>query len=462
MECYLRGFIMSALHCLILDNRAEHASQLAQLCCELGFQVTCAARLAEVVAASAEIDFDVAFLALDVEDGESLSLLEQERLAAAEILVMGDADDPPRANRAMRLGASYFFCKPFNGDHLRPILADLIAESDRGDASLQADTEQPCVVDQFGYLRGSSKPMRKLYRLLRKVASNDCSLLIVGESGTGKELVARTVHDLSPRRDQPYVAFNCAAVTETLLESELFGHEKGSFSGADKRHIGLFERAQGGTLLLDEITEMNQELQAKLLRVLETKSVRRVGSEKDTALDVRIISATNRPPEQAVAEGCLRKDLYYRLAQFPVKLSPLRARGEDKIGLAQYFLNELNASHATSLAFAEATLAAIADRDWPGNVRQLRHAVERAYIMSEVVIEPEALPPLNAGEQECALDNDSIQIPVGTALDAAEQQLILAALEKNQGNKKTTADELGISLKTLYNRLTDYSEQASE
>lgn len=449
---------MATKLCLILDSNSEHAASLAKLCESLGYSVSVCISLASTRAYLAEAAPDVAFLSMDVDDGECLDLLPDSALGDAEIMIMGDADDPPRTHRAMRLGASYFFCKPFDSDFVKPALTDIAVELDADERAREPEGGLPCVVDQFGHLRGSCKSMRKLYRVLRKVAPSDASLLIVGESGTGKELVARTVHDLSARADQPFVAFNCAAVAETLVESELFGHEKGSFSGADKRHLGFFERANGGTLLLDEITEMNMELQAKLLRVLETRQIRRVGSEHDIDVDVRIISATNRVPEEAMEEDLLREDLYFRLAQIPVNLPPLRDRDGDVCGLAQFFLNELNALHSTQLTFATATLDAICDYDWPGNVRQLRHAVERAYIMSESLIESDALPDFTAMSQRQLDADETHGIPKQSTLAEAEQHIILGKLAENDGDKKRTADQLGISLKTLYNRLKEYDQ----
>lgn len=446
--------------CLIVDRESAHAGVLRAFCEQAGLQVVVCESRDSALGLIAETLFDVAFIDLDLPDGAGLRLLAERRLQAAEIMTMGSRDDPARADEAIRRGASYFFCKPFDPDYLAPVLRDIAAD----EPALESGTavaDSSFVVDQFGYLRGSSPRMRRLYRLLRKVAPTDAALLLIGESGTGKELLARTVHTFSSRADKPFIAFNCASVAESLVESELFGHERGSFSGADRRHRGFFERAAGGTLLLDEITEMNQEMQARLLRVLEEKRLRRVGSEHDIDLDVRIISATNRSPEEAVEEGVLREDLYYRLAQFPLRLPPLRERGEDITGLAQYFLNELNSRHGTGLKFSVEALEAISDYSWPGNVRQLKHAVERAYIVSETVIERELLPDLELEGGPGTGTDASIRVTVGDTLAESERRIILATLERNQGDKKRTASELGISLKTLYNRLNEYEVPAS-
>ena len=447
--------------CLIVDREPAHAEALRAFCRKAGYEVALSQTCEHARALIAEILFDVAFIDLDLTGDGGLTLLDEPRLRAAEIMTMGIQDDAARADEAVRRGASYFFCKPFDPDYLFPVLRD-IAEDEPAGESATGVAGSACAVDQFGFLRGSSPRMRKLYRVLRKVAPTDAALLLIGESGTGKELLARTVHTFSSRAEGPFVAFNCASVAESLVESELFGHERGSFSGADKRHRGFFERATGGTLLLDEITEMNQEMQARLLRVLEEKRLRRVGSEEDIGVDVRIISATNRSPEQAVEEGVLREDLYYRLAQFPLHLPPLRDRGEDITGLAQYFLNELNVRHGTEVQFSLEALDAISAGSWPGNVRQLKYAVERAYIVSETVIEPDVLPDLELDIGSGVGEDDSVRVTLGDTLAESERKIILATLERNEGDKKRTASELGISLKTLYNRLNEYESPAAE
>ncbi|MFV0278597.1 MAG: sigma-54-dependent transcriptional regulator, partial [Parahaliea sp.] len=359
-------------YCLIVDGDTGHADSLSALARDAGFDSQCLHSLAAAREVLAQQPVDVLFLALDLPGGEDgLELLRSRWLSATDIVVMGDRDEPPRADEAVRRGAAYFCCKPIDEQYISTLLADIAQECGAAAEAECAQQSTVCTLDQFGFLRGSSRSMRKLYRQLRKVAETEASLLVVGESGTGKELVARTVHHLSSRSEGPLIAFNCAAVAENLMESELFGHEKGSFSGAERRHRGFFEQADGGTLVLDEITEMDFELQAKLLRVLETRMLRRVGAETEFKLDVRVISATNRSPEEAVAQGQLREDLYYRLAQFPVYLPPLRERGADIAGLAQIFLNELNARHETELCFSEEGLEHVRTYGWPGNVRQL-------------------------------------------------------------------------------------------
>uniref|UniRef100_UPI0005BD1B92 sigma-54 interaction domain-containing protein n=1 Tax=Azohydromonas australica TaxID=364039 RepID=UPI0005BD1B92 len=296
------------------------------------------------------------------------------------------------------------------------------------------------------------------------------SVFITGESGTGKEVVAQTVHDLSRRRKQPFLAVNCGAISPNLIESEIFGHEKGSFTGADRMHQGFFERAHGGTLFLDEITEMPLELQVKLLRVLETGTFMRVGSTTPIETDVRVIAATNRTPEQAVALGKLREDLYYRLNVFPIALPPLRDRSSDVPLLAEHFLAAVCERESVRKRFTPAALEKLAAYRWPGNVRELRNVVQRAFVMAEgEQINDEWLPSdppsADAGTATATTapaagrGEASISIRLGTSMAEAERQLILATLRHFNQHKERTAAVLGVSLKTLYNRLKEYAAE---
>lgn len=313
----------------------------------------------------------------------------------------------------------------------------------------------------FGRIVGRSSVMLRVYNLIESVASTAAPVLITGESGTGKELVAEAIHDMSGRSRAILLPVNCGAVSSTLFESELFGHERGSFTGADRRRIGHFERASGGTLLLDEVTEMSLELQAKLLRVLETGSLLRVGSSEPIQLDVRIIATTNRDPRQAVSEGRLREDLFYRLSVFPIEIPPLRSRGEDISLLAQHFLSEFNQQAGTFKRWGEGALKQFKEMTWPGNVRELRSAVQRAFILaaSELHVEtaPERGLPIRDGGPAPA-----IRAKVGSSLAQAEQELILATLEQTGGKKLEAAKVLGISLKTLYSRINVYRARGVE
>ncbi len=449
---------MSAKNCFIFDEQVDQTANLASLCEAAGFAVESCASLATAHAVLADnfLPVDVAFISLNAQVGDSLALLKCAALRHAEIMVTTDIDMPTRISKAMEQGASYCLGKPFDSHFLTSILSDIAAKID-SDNHAANNAGVLHSIDQFGQLRGSSPVMRKLYRTLHKVSASNASLFFVGESGTGKELVARTAHALSDRKDGPFMAVNCAAITETLIESELFGHEKGSFSGAYKRHLGFFECAAGGTLLLDEITEMNPNSQAKLLRVLETRKVRRVGSEHDIDIDVRVISTTNRLPEAAVAAGTLREDLYYRLAQVPVCMPPLRLRGNDIGGLAQYFLNELNMLHGSSSTFDHEAMYALTAYHWPGNVRQLRYAIELAYILSGSTIGAEFLPQEEPNMRRLRQAGEMLEVSLDDSLEESERRIVLAMLKKTNGDKRATAKMLGISLKTLYNRLHDYN-----
>jgi DNA-binding NtrC family response regulator len=306
----------------------------------------------------------------------------------------------------------------------------------------------------MGLLQGQSPAMRRVYRMIRKVAPTEATVLLVGESGSGKELIAGAIHRLSNRSDGPFVAMNCGAVAGDLIESELFGHRKGAFTGAHASHKGFFERARGGTLLLDEITEMKPELQVKLLRVLETRRIRPVGGEKDIDVDVRIIASTNRDPEKALNDGQLREDLYYRLAEFPLRVPPLRERGEDIVMLAEEFLRQANQREAEKKSFASETLDLLRLHDWPGNVRELKNAVFRAFILASEEIRPDDLPGnIPAGG---TVTGDYLRFPLGSKLKEVERRMILGTLEHYERDKAATAEALGISLKTLYNRLKAY------
>lgn len=356
-------------------------------------------------------------------------------------------------------GASYVFKEPVETDFVKEVLIDIDKEL-QAEAMDRDDDQNNTSLLQFGLLYGSSRPMRKLYRKMRKVSPTDSSVMLIGESGVGKELISQTLHQLSPRRESPFLAINCSAISPELLESELFGHVKGSFTGASQEHSGYFDRAKGGTLFLDEITEMDPQLQTKLLRVLESGTFFKVGGEEEIQANVRIIAATNRDPMEATRQGMLRKDLFFRLAQFPLNIPPLRVRGTDVIDLAKLFLEKHNEANNTAKYFSENVITILADYCWPGNVRELKHAVEHAYIMGHVSIERKDLPPQILNPESLADIDDTIPIPANTSLEEAEQRLIKATLERVEGDKQKAAGILGISLKTLYNKLKKYETDA--
>ncbi|MFI4888292.1 MAG: sigma-54 interaction domain-containing protein [Burkholderiales bacterium] len=309
---------------------------------------------------------------------------------------------------------------------------------------------------RFGRLYGSSTVMQDVYRMIEKVAPTEATVFITGESGCGKELVARTIHERSPRAHGAFVAINCGAIPANLIEAELFGHERGAFTGANRQHRGCFERAEGGTLFLDEITEMAPEMQVRLLRVLEMGRFTRVGGDGEIRTNVRVLTATNRDALDAVRDGRLREDLMYRLAVFPIVLPRLREREGDTELLAEHFLQNLNAETGTSKRFSRAALTTIRAYHWPGNVRELKNAVHRAYIMAEELVE------LDLSGLACpAIEGECLRVPVGTSLAEMERQAIFATLDHCRGNKRRAAEMLGVSLKTLYNRLTAYQAEGA-
>ena len=430
---------------LILDEDSGHTQALKTTLESVGFRVMVTD--GEVDPA---LDPSIVFINMDLPQINAIGLISGDEFRhSVEIVLMADEDEPQSVRKAITNGASYFFCKPFDPGFLKHLAEDIYAEVTENTDKKSERSVGP--LDQFGLLRGSSKTMRKLFRVLRKVAPTKTSVLLVGESGTGKELAANTLHQMSDVADGPFVAVNCAAIPKELFESELFGHEKGSFSGAEQQHKGFFERSEGGTLFLDELAEMPIELQVKLLRVLEAGAFRRVGGETDIKSTVRIIAATNRDPEVAIGEALLREDLYYRIARFPIFLPPLRNRGSDILGLAHFFLDALNEQHGTSIGIDVSAEEELEQHSWPGNVRELRSVIERAYILTNTVISLEHLP--NLGDQ---FNPEQLRISVGESIEDAERKLIFATLEAHDDNKSEAAETLGVSLKTLYNRLNKY------
>jgi DNA-binding NtrC family response regulator len=309
-------------------------------------------------------------------------------------------------------------------------------------------------------LLGDSPAMQEVFRLIDKVGPTEASVLLTGDSGSGKELAARSIHARSARRDGPFVAINTGAIPAGLIEAELFGYEKGSFTGAVRAHAGVFERAHGGTLLLDEITEMPLDMQTRLLRVLETRKFYRVGASAELQCDIRVVAATNRCPLQAVKNGQLREDLLYRLAVFPIQMPPLRARGNDVELIAEHFLADLNARGGTQKRLSALARMTLRQHAWPGNVRELKNCVERAYILGDATLE--LAPLLHSGPAiqatEPVDERDRLQIRVGSRIHDMERSLIEATLDYFQGNKRRAASALGCSLKTLYNKLNGYSQ----
>jgi DNA-binding NtrC family response regulator len=368
---------------------------------------------------------------------------------------------------AMKMGAYDFLQKPVDATRLRTILANATRQRETA-IELEVARRRLRETGVLGSMVGSSQPMREIFGLIEQIAPSNVSVLITGESGTGKELVARTLHDLSPRKSRPFVAVNCAAIPETLIESEIFGHEKGAFTGAMERRAGCFELADGGTLLLDEIGEMPLGTQAKLLRVLEERKLRRLGARSEQEVDVRVLAATNRDPAQAVAQGHLRADLYYRLNVFNICIPPLREHMEDLPAMAEAMLLQMNQKHGRNVSGVAASLL---DRmmayNWPGNGRELRNAIERAVILCADGSQLDAGHlPVGFGKAQAqaaqAIDASVVPVRVGSTVGEMERLLILRTLEATGQNRTRAAEILGVSLKTMHNKLKEYSHAREE
>ena len=366
---------------------------------------------------------------------------------------------------AMKLGAYDFLQKPVDAARLRTILANATRQRETS-IELEVARRRLRETGVLGSMVGVSQQMRDIFRLIEQIAPSNVSVLITGESGTGKELVARTLHELSPRKTRPFVAVNCAAIPETLIESEIFGHEKGSFTGALERRAGCFELAEGGTLLLDELGEMPPGTQAKLLRVLEERKLRRLGARNEQDVDVRVLAATNRDPAQAVASGHLRSDLYYRLNVFNIALPPLREHLDDVPPMAEAMLEEMNRKHSRRVSgLAPSMIERLVAHNWPGNGRELRNTIERAVILCQdgMPLDVGQLPPNFGRDRAAAVDDSSVvSIRVGSTVDEAERLLIFRTLEATGQNKTRAAEILGISLKTLHNKLKEYGAAREE
>jgi two-component system, NtrC family, response regulator HydG len=452
---------------LILEDDPNSLTALGELVELEGFTVRKARSLAEARELAGSESPDLMLSDLVLPDGSGLDLLKEVRASSdSEVVLVTGHASVDTAVEALRMGASDYLTKPIDIARLKTVLANVARRRELREEidNLRGELRK---LGRFGSLIGASPQMSSVYDLIARVAPTDATVLITGESGTGKDVVAQTIHSLSRRRKGSYLPLNCGAVSPTLIETELFGHEKGSFTGADRTHRGHFERASGGTLFLDEITEMPTELQVKLLRVLETGAITRLGGEKSVEVDVRVIAATNRSAEQAVQEGTLREDLFYRLNVFPLRLPPLRDREGDIELLAAHFLNELNQGQRQPKSYTQAAIERLVAHRWPGNVRELRNVIQRAFILAESDIDAVCLPlegPATVGSAAPPVQTDgrTLQIPVGLSVAEVERHLIVATLEEHSGDKQKAAEVLGISVKTLYNRLNAYKVQPGE
>ncbi len=442
------------LQALVVDDDPDFQSSLAELVRRDGFTVTTASCLAEARARIQSATPHLITVDLILPDGSGIDLLRAvQQIADCEVVMITGEATVETAVEAMHLGARDYLKKPIDPAQLKSVLTHVLERQAMRDeiGSLRHELRQ---FGRLGPLVGSSPAMQRVYDLIEKVAPTTATVFLTGETGTGKELVAQTIHELSRRRSRMFLPINCGAMPPTLVESELFGHERGSFSGAVQTRRGHFERASGGTLFLDEITEMPIELQVKLLRVLETGTLMRVGGDEAIPVDVRIIAATNRPPEQAVREGKLREDVLYRLNVFPISLPPFRDRKDDALLLADHFLQQLNRAEERNKRFSPEYRASIRSRVWTGNAREIRNEIHRAFILADDEIE--LFDDTPARESALVGDGPLQHLPVGTSLDEIEKRMIMATLEHCANDKRRAAAMLGISLKTLYNRLNAY------
>jgi DNA-binding NtrC family response regulator len=451
---------------LIVEDEENERSGLADLVSAWGYRPETACdgiEGLEKIAAYAPV---VVLTDLSMPRMDGLELLErlQGQSAGPKVIVITGQGKVESAVNAMKAGAYDFIEKPLNPARLRAILQNAVRLTAK-EVEVEAHVRKLRDSGVLGSLVGPSKKMQEIFHLIEQVAPSTASVLITGASGTGKEMVARTIHELSPRKPRAFVAINCAAIPETLIESEIFGHEKGAFTGALERRTGCFELAEGGTLLLDEIGEMPIATQAKLLRVLEDRRLRRLGSKVEIAVDVRVLAATNKIPEEAVAKGQLRNDLYYRLNVFNIHMPPLQDHKEDLPDLVRHLLGDMNEKHGRKVGMvSEAVMNQFKACSWPGNVRELRNVLERAVIVCEgSVIEQRHLPPGfgQALTKPPTQDADGVRLGVGTTVGEAERMLILKTLESTHNNKTRAAEILGISLKTLHNKLKEYGKEST-
>jgi DNA-binding NtrC family response regulator len=432
---------------LIVDDDPGFRSLLEAILKGEGYEVHTAASVGEAVRAGAQRQFHLVLIDLKLPDGDGLTILKRwrENGSSTPFLVITGFGTVPSAVEAMKLGAVDYIGKPLSSpDELRILVKKALAQER---IATERDLLREENADRFstGNLIANHPAMIRVLDLVRKVATTNATVLITGESGTGKEVIARLIHANSARSERAFVAVNCAALSPTLIESEIFGHEKGAFTGAAGQHIGRFERAHGGTLFLDEIGELDAGLQTKLLRVLQERTFERVGGTRQITVDVRVIAATNRELKRQVSEGKFRQDLYYRLNAFPVEVPPLRARGSDIVKLARFFLERaLRELGKTQVELSPDSEELLASYSWPGNVRELENMMERAAILAEGEVLPEHL----------AIHDDA---PVrAVKFTDIERQAIESALADNDGNRTRAARQLGISLRTLQYRLKEY------
>ncbi|HEY6046897.1 MAG TPA: sigma-54 dependent transcriptional regulator [Pyrinomonadaceae bacterium] len=447
---------------LIIDSDREYSQILRDELKVLGYEVLAEPNNSSGVKVAETFSPSVIITDTITQGRDSFAALREIRASHPHtpVIIAGQGSIETALRAIQEEGAYHYFDKPVDIEKLSVVLerAVELAEARRENELLRRQLRDR---GAFGELIGSSEMMQKVYLLIEQVASSSASVLITGESGTGKELVARSIHNLSPRRDAPFLAINCSAIPDTLMESELFGHEKGAFTGAVSRRHGCFELANTGTLLLDEVAEMPSLLQAKLLRVIEERVVHRLGSRKEIPVDVRILAATNKDLPEAVRDRTLREDLLYRLNVITIHLPLLSERMEDLPLLAQHLVTRLAAKHNRPARFiSPAALDVLRFHSWPGNVRELRNVIERAVVIcSGEQIERHHFTPYPFDQRQKLRSEDTVTFPVGSPLEEVERQMILRTLDKTGNNKTRAAELLEISLKTLHNKLNSYRAQ---
>lgn len=455
------GDVKARPYALLVDDDPNVLLPFSELVEREGFQTGVAGTLEDARALIRGQAPDVVLIDLILPDGNGMDLVKELNSSTLVVLITGHAS-VDTAVEGLRQGVSDYLTKPVDIGRLKAVLANVLRTRELKEeiSGLRGELRK---LGRFGQLIGASPAMQNLYDLIGRVAPTDATVLLTGESGTGKDVVAQTLHELSRRSKEPFLPLNCGAVSPTLIESELFGHERGSFTGADRTHKGYFERATTGTLFLDEITEMPIELQVKLLRVLETGALTRLGGERPIDVDVRVIASSNRDPEQLASQGKMREDLLYRLKVFSIYLPPLRERGDDVELLAEHFLEVFNNAEGTHKTISRAAMQVLRRYNWPGNVRELKNVMHHAFILADQEIGPNCWPPQLAGGADDQSQPDphlasepNLQLKVGTSLAAADRRLILATLDQFGGDKRKAAQVLGISVKTLYNRLNEY------
>lgn len=450
---------------LIVEDEPNARTGLAELISGWGYSTEVAQDGVEALERMADWNPTILVSDLKMPRMDGLTLLRQlgETEQKLVVIMLTAQGSIASAVESMKLGAFDYIQKPVDPIRLKRLLvsASLQQEAEQNIETVRRKSQQTGVL---GSLVGKSAQMQEIFSLIERIAPNNVSVLITGESGTGKEVVARTLHELSGRSSKPFVAVNCAAIPETLIESEIFGHERGAFTGAVERRAGCFELAEEGTLLLDEIGEMPIATQAKLLRVLEDRTLRRLGSKVETQINVRVLAATNKDPLTAIEDGHLRNDLYYRLNVFNIQMPALREHREDIPLITEAMVRAMNERHGCNVNGIEpALLQEFESYDWPGNVRELRNVLERAIVLcGSGLVRREHLPPgFGAVRNHAVADPDQVQMPVGTTVDEAEKRLILRTLESTGNNKTRAAEILGISLKTLHNKLKEYGGASS-